>query len=94
MMNQPLYHWSPAENRAKIKRSGLKPSWLGVCLSESPSFAFGMCPHLHGEIDLWMTWSGDCVGLKRRKDTTGYPAEWRAKSVKEKPWFVGTRGKK
>lgn len=96
MENKPLYHWSPSKNRKSIAKNGLKPcSIMGrVCLSESPSFALGMCPHLKGRVDLWMTWASDCGKLVRRRDTRGkYAAEWRTKDAIKRVWFVGSRAK-
>ncbi len=78
----PLYHWSPAENRASITRTGLHPTCpsgargLAVCLASTPLDAWALAPHTPGvEYDLWQVHLADTPVQRVRH--WGRLAEWR-----------------
>lgn len=90
-----LYHWSPASNRRRIHRHGLRPGRLSrdrewkapyICFSDSPSHAWGLSAALSDVRqmwDLWMVWSTELKNLTRKAwsaTSRRPPAEWRTTS--------------
>jgi hypothetical protein len=102
-----LYHWSPIPRRNSILKYGLCPGkrsrcgcWNPpyICLSKSPSQAWGLSAALskqNGEWDLWMVWSSSLDGYERlyMGPERNVPTEYRVyhRIKKSLIWYVGSR---
>lgn len=78
----PLYHWSPAERRRQINKTGLVPgSWSTdrfwkppvICLASNPQLAWALSGGTargaqHAEWDLWQVWMSDLNGYEEIVD--------------------------